>query len=432
MNRLSKDGFEVKIVDQPVDSQEGDGVVIAQDPAGGKAKRGSTVTLTVGRFNAGAATPGQTTPTTTRRRRRPRPRRRRREGRRPGRRPLVGARGLARVRGLGRRRPARGRPRGRVGRARARRHVAPRRGRDRAARPAAGCSAPTPCSRRCTARSARTARSRACSSCSTSRTSARACSRARVCMDKVLFKELMAHHGLPQVGYVAVEEGVLDGAVARIEELGLPCWVKPARLGSSVGIVRVGEARELEGALQTAFGHDPRVIVEAIGDGARGRVLGPRPDLRAAGQRPRRDRPRQGRRLVRLRGQVRRRRHGAPRARRGSRTSRSSACARWPSAPSSSRAAAAWRAPTSSSTATRCCSTSSTRCPGSRRRASTRSSGRPSGLPYPDLRRPARGDRGGAVRARSAGTGSERGVVPAGPHRRPRRHRLAHPREQLR
>jgi eukaryotic-like serine/threonine-protein kinase len=64
VQRLSKDGFEIKIVDQPVDSQEGDGVVIAQDPAGGKAKRGSTVTLTVGRFDAGAATPGQTTTTT--------------------------------------------------------------------------------------------------------------------------------------------------------------------------------------------------------------------------------------------------------------------------------------------------------------------------------------------------------------------------------
>jgi D-alanine-D-alanine ligase len=88
-----------------------------------------------------------------------------------------------------------------------------------------------------------------------------------LCMDKVLFKELMAHHGLPQVGYVAVDEDVLDGAVERIERLGLPCWVKPARLGSSVGIVRVGDRRELEGALQTAFAHDPRVIVEATATG---------------------------------------------------------------------------------------------------------------------------------------------------------------------
>ena len=64
VNRLSKDGFQVKIVEQPVDSQEGDGVVIGQDPAGGTAKRGSTVTLTVGRFDPNAA-PGQTTPTTS-------------------------------------------------------------------------------------------------------------------------------------------------------------------------------------------------------------------------------------------------------------------------------------------------------------------------------------------------------------------------------
>ena len=65
VQRLSKDGFEIKIVEQPVNSQEGDGVVIAQDPAGGKAKRGSTVTLTVGRFNAGTTQPGQTPTTST-------------------------------------------------------------------------------------------------------------------------------------------------------------------------------------------------------------------------------------------------------------------------------------------------------------------------------------------------------------------------------
>jgi D-alanine-D-alanine ligase len=88
-----------------------------------------------------------------------------------------------------------------------------------------------------------------------------------LCMDKVLFKQLMEHAGLPQVGFVAVDEGVLDGASDRIASLGLPCWVKPARLGSSVGIVRVGSSGELEGALQTAFAHDPRVIVEASAAG---------------------------------------------------------------------------------------------------------------------------------------------------------------------
>jgi D-alanine-D-alanine ligase len=101
-----------------------------------------------------------------------------------------------------------------------------------------------------------------------------------LCMDKVLFKELMAHAGLPQVGYVAVEEGVLDGTASRIDALGLPCWVKPARLGSSVGIVRVGSAGEVEGALKTAFAHDPRVIVEASATGLEVEcsVLGPTAD----------------------------------------------------------------------------------------------------------------------------------------------------------
>lgn len=88
-----------------------------------------------------------------------------------------------------------------------------------------------------------------------------------VCMDKVVFKDLMAQAGLPQVGYVAVDEGVRDGVAGRVGDLGLPCWVKPARLGSSVGIARVGDGDELEDALGTAFSHDPRVIVEASASG---------------------------------------------------------------------------------------------------------------------------------------------------------------------
>jgi beta-lactam-binding protein with PASTA domain/predicted Ser/Thr protein kinase len=61
VQRLTKDGFQVDIVQQPVDSQEGDGIVIQQDPAGGRVKRGSSVTLTIGKFDPNAA-PGQTTP----------------------------------------------------------------------------------------------------------------------------------------------------------------------------------------------------------------------------------------------------------------------------------------------------------------------------------------------------------------------------------
>ena len=49
-----------------------------------------------------------------------------------------------------------------------------------------------------------------------------------VCMDKVLFKDLMAAAGLPQVDYAAVRE---DDDPAQLGRLGLPVFVKPARLG---------------------------------------------------------------------------------------------------------------------------------------------------------------------------------------------------------
>jgi serine/threonine-protein kinase len=60
VRRLSKDGFQIKIVEKAVPTQEDDGVVIEQDPGGGKARRGSTVTLTVAKFDPSLA-PGQTT-----------------------------------------------------------------------------------------------------------------------------------------------------------------------------------------------------------------------------------------------------------------------------------------------------------------------------------------------------------------------------------
>jgi D-alanine-D-alanine ligase len=54
---------------------------------------------------------------------------------------------------------------------------------------------------------------------------------------------------------------------AELEQLGLPVFVKPARLGSSVGIVKVTAPGELDDALRTAFAHDPLVIVEAMANG---------------------------------------------------------------------------------------------------------------------------------------------------------------------
>jgi D-alanine-D-alanine ligase len=92
-----------------------------------------------------------------------------------------------------------------------------------------------------------------------------------VCMDKVVFKELMAQAGVPQVDYRAVTardwEADGDAVVGGLAQLGLPVFVKPARLGSSVGIARVLAEDELRPALADAFTHDPLVIVEAAASG---------------------------------------------------------------------------------------------------------------------------------------------------------------------
>jgi D-alanine-D-alanine ligase len=88
-----------------------------------------------------------------------------------------------------------------------------------------------------------------------------------LCMDKVLFKQVMDHGEIPQVAYRGVRQDELeddpDSVRAALEPLGLPAFVKPARLGSSVGIRRVERVAELVPALQHAFEHDSLAIVEA-------------------------------------------------------------------------------------------------------------------------------------------------------------------------
>jgi D-alanine-D-alanine ligase len=81
-----------------------------------------------------------------------------------------------------------------------------------------------------------------------------------VAMDKAVFKDLMAAHGIPQVDYVAVREG--DPV-----SLSPPAFVKPARLGSSVGISKAWSEADLDGALAHAFEHDPVALVERFSDG---------------------------------------------------------------------------------------------------------------------------------------------------------------------
>jgi len=81
-----------------------------------------------------------------------------------------------------------------------------------------------------------------------------------VAMDKALFKDLMSAHGIPQVDHVAVRE---DAEVT----LPPPVFVKPARLGSSVGISKAWSKADLDAALQSAFEHDPVVLVERLVEG---------------------------------------------------------------------------------------------------------------------------------------------------------------------
>ncbi|MDQ3397295.1 MAG: D-alanine--D-alanine ligase [Deinococcota bacterium] len=85
-------------------------------------------------------------------------------------------------------------------------------------------------------------------------------------MDKLMMKAVFAAHGFPQVPYEGVsrkdwaEEP--ERVVARLETLGYPLFVKPANLGSSVGIGKATDKRTLERALGEAARHDRRIIVE--------------------------------------------------------------------------------------------------------------------------------------------------------------------------
>jgi D-alanine-D-alanine ligase len=85
-----------------------------------------------------------------------------------------------------------------------------------------------------------------------------------ICMDKLVFKRLLAQHGLPQVRFCSAGE---DGWRETVADFGLPLWVKPARLGSSVGINPASSEAELDEAVERARRHDPRVIIEAPAPG---------------------------------------------------------------------------------------------------------------------------------------------------------------------
>jgi D-alanine-D-alanine ligase len=93
-----------------------------------------------------------------------------------------------------------------------------------------------------------------------------------LCMDKLKAKEVLAAHRLPQVPYVALRDTEVDRAVEAVaaEGLAYPLFVKPANLGSSVGVTKVHGESELAEAVALAADYDEWIVVE---EGVAGREI---------------------------------------------------------------------------------------------------------------------------------------------------------------
>ncbi len=85
-----------------------------------------------------------------------------------------------------------------------------------------------------------------------------------VSMDKAMAKTVLDAHGIPQARWKAyLEHEIGSGTVAEIvEAFGLPVFVKPANMGSSVGVTKAKTVADLTAAIETALGYDRVVVVE--------------------------------------------------------------------------------------------------------------------------------------------------------------------------
>jgi len=82
-----------------------------------------------------------------------------------------------------------------------------------------------------------------------------------VCMDKCTAKVLFKFAEIPQANWVTVRNGE-DKTNEIVNTLGLPCFIKPANAGSSVGVSKANDIDELKVAIENAFQHDEKVLVE--------------------------------------------------------------------------------------------------------------------------------------------------------------------------
>jgi len=92
-------------------------------------------------------------------------------------------------------------------------------------------------------------------------------------MDKSQCKRLLKAEGIGVVSWVDLNRRSwaqsTDSLIAGCESLGYPLFVKPARAGSSIGVSKAHDRDELMRAIDEAFTHDPRALVESAVEGAR-------------------------------------------------------------------------------------------------------------------------------------------------------------------
>ncbi|MBF7025801.1 D-alanine--D-alanine ligase [Staphylococcus kloosii] len=86
-------------------------------------------------------------------------------------------------------------------------------------------------------------------------------------MDKLVMKQLFAHRGLPQLPYVSFlrsEYQKYEGNILKLvhDKLEYPVFVKPANLGSSVGISKCNNEEELKQGIEEAFQFDRKLVIE--------------------------------------------------------------------------------------------------------------------------------------------------------------------------
>lgn len=90
-----------------------------------------------------------------------------------------------------------------------------------------------------------------------------------ICMDKDVAKRLMQQAGIPTSDFITIYSGDRTSISyeAVVERLGSPVFIKPANMGSSVGVSKVTAASEFKRALESAFRFDRKVLVEQFIDG---------------------------------------------------------------------------------------------------------------------------------------------------------------------